>query len=109
MLSKQNNWNKFVCPFLPSGDEDGDKDDDDRDVVYIESSIEPTPNLNLLRTKNPLRESHDDEGDVVYISSTGGSRCGFVDIFANNPWDRITIWNSFLIYRVAHKHPIALF
>merc|ERR1712062_264398 len=70
---------------LASGDEDGDKDDDDRDVVYIESSIEPTPNLNLLRTKNPLRESHDDEGDVVYISSTGGSRCGFVEIFANNP------------------------
>ena len=40
-------------------------------MVFIESSVEPTPNLNLLRTKDPLRESHDDEEDVVYISSQG--------------------------------------
>ena len=53
------------------GEDDGDNaEDDDQDVVYIESSVEPTPNLNLMR-KDPLRESHDDEGDVVYISSQG--------------------------------------
>ena len=64
------------------GDEDGDKDDDDQDVVFIDTSgtsVEPTPNLNLRRTKDPLRESHDDEGDVVYISSTGGSRTDQTD------------------------------
>ena len=51
-------------------------------MVFIDTSgtsVEPTPNLNLLRTKDPLRESHDDEGDVVYISSTGGSRTDQTD------------------------------
>ena len=35
--------------------------------------------MNLLRHKDPLRESHDDEGDVVYISSTAGSRTDHTD------------------------------
>ena len=63
-------------------DEEGYKDNDDQDVVFIDTSgtsVEPTPNLNLLRSKDPLRESHDDEGDVVYISSTGGSRTDQTD------------------------------
>ena len=36
------------------GDEDGDKNDDDQDVVFIDTSgtsVEPTPNLNLLRIR----------------------------------------------------------
>ena len=66
------------------GDEDGDKNDDDQDVIFIDTSgtsVEPTPNLNLLRTKDPLRESHDDEGDVVYISSTDSFKNSMSDFF----------------------------
>ena len=63
-------------------EEDEEEDSDNKDVVYISShsssgpasghpSGQPSANLNQLRDR--LRESHDDDGDVVYISSTSAS------------------------------------
>ena len=63
-------------------EEEDEEDSDNKDVVYISShsssgpasghpSGQPSANLNQLRDR--LRESHDDDGDVVYISSTSAS------------------------------------
>ena len=52
-------------------DSDDQVDQDDQDVVYVPGS---TPDLSLYRSEEVLRESKDDDEDVIYISSTAGSR-----------------------------------